>query len=762
MAEGDTAGSKRPATAPQKARVFFAVVYIAALIVLAVSMDGWPSYDAEGAWLWSGILLLVLCSALTEPYFPTPGDAVANGAAVTLAAVAFPGGAEAEKTFDVTKHALALGRGGVAVFGAVVVILGLCVIALRGPPGSARNEDSNLVFANRLLRAIGAARFAYSTVYLAATFAAFHDDTVVLAALWGFWVVAVIVRPLEWLYRYYPRDDAPAAKGSVVVTGLRNPGLVELAATKGLSLARGDVIAIDGKAIEVLDCAQGASGGWALAATTTGELPAIGRIGTIERTAARPALGYVDDGTSLQRLRFSVSARERALTSGELVSVDIEGAPVLYQVLDAEVRSSTIDRDVTNSRVLVDAARLGTWDDARKLFVRSTWLPVAGTAVRHLPATAAPLRREAIGHVPGTEFCIEADVETLVTHSAAVIGVLGSGKSTFARELVMRAIAEDIRVLVLDANPEHAEELECFLAEHPDDIAERVNTKIAGQGTQISQNKESGGSRPAFRDAIHAELTNFLDGEGRLCVLDLTKFDVTQQTSGVFSNQAGLGACTLPDLTAIVAEQAFEILKAKGRGPARLWVVLEEGHQLVPEHNAVSNKDDERAVQRTSKVFLQGRKFGFGSLVVTQRTANVSKHLVTQCNTMFCFRSHDDTTANFLKDRAGAAHITALPNLQDRLMLAFGKGIRCEDPLFIHVNDPADITPLLFPDTPDANGDHDAGSGDLDDGTTTVEVFDAWALSGDGEVEEDPGWEPDPEDWPEPESEPQPPDEEPF
>ena len=46
------------------------------------------------------------------------------------------------------------------------------------------------------------------------------------------------------------------------------------------------------------------------------------------------------------------------------------------------------------------------------------------------------------------------------------------------------------------------------------------------------------------------------------------------------------------------------------------------------------------------QIALQGRKYGIGMLVIAQRTANVSKTILTQCNTVICFQAFDETIQN--------------------------------------------------------------------------------------------------------------------
>lgn len=443
-------------------------------------------------------------------------------------------------------------------------------------------------------------------------------------------------------------------------------------------------------------------------------MPGLGDFAARGGRAPRPALGYVDTGTNLQELVFTVPAALEELTYGDLVTVNYSGTDVLYQVVGAEVRSASIEPSVHHSKVVVTGVKLGGWDTDRTRFVPTQWLPTAGSPVRRLPAVAEPLSPTAIGHVPGTAFAVAADVDVLITHGTAVFGVLGSGKSTLARELMLRAVYEGAKVLVIDACAEHAIELSDFIgpSSSPDDIAKAINikTEVALQATAADMN--AGGNRKIFAEAVTTDLRDFLGGDEHLRVYDITKFDVTKQTSWKdrTTGQVDHSACTLPEITSIISTAIFELAKQRPDGRPRIWVVLEEGHQLVPEFGSISAKDDDKAVQRTTKAFLQGRKFGLGTLVITQRTANVSKSLLTQCNTIFCFRAHDDSTSTFLRDRAGTTHVAALPNLLDRRVLAFGRGL-AEDPLFLRVNDPQGIRRAL------AEQKRVAGFHDTDDGS---------------------------------------------
>ena len=97
---------------------------------------------------------------------------------------------------------------------------------------------------------------------------------------------------------------------------------------------------------------------------------------------------------------------------------------------------------------------------------------------------------------------------------------------------------------------------------------------------------------------------------------------------------------TVAEVTRVISESSLVVCKEKGiSDTARLLIVYEEAHSLIPEWNSVANDGDKYATNGTSKVILQGRKYGLGCFVITQRTANVSKSILNQCNTNVCNES---------------------------------------------------------------------------------------------------------------------------
>jgi len=120
---------------------------------------------------------------------------------------------------------------------------------------------------------------------------------------------------------------------------------------------------------------------------------------------------------------------------------------------------------------------------------------------------------------------------------------------------------------------------------------------------------------------------------------------------------------------------------------ARCCLVFEEAHSLVPEWNSAVNDGDKAATNGTAKAILQGRKYGLGCLLITQRTANVTKSILNQCNTIFALRTFDSTGVEFLKNFVGDDYAGILNNLEDRYAVIFGKASSCKTPVIVRLNE---------------------------------------------------------------------------
>ena len=166
---------------------------------------------------------------------------------------------------------------------------------------------------------------------------------------------------------------------------------------------------------------------------------------------------------------------------------------------------------------------------------------------------------------------------------------------------------------------------------------------------------------------------------------------------------------TPTEITQAFSEVVLELAQEQGETEqARICIVYEEAHSLVPEWSSAVAEGDKAATNGTSRAILQGRKFGMGCLLITQRTANVTKTILNQCNTVFAMRTFDDTGRELLSNYIGKEYAGILPSISERHVVFFGKGSACENPVLIRLNDQNDFRAVFrlvhpvpnFPEAP--------------------------------------------------------------
>ena len=304
-----------------------------------------------------------------------------------------------------------------------------------------------------------------------------------------------------------------------------------------------------------------------------------------------------------------------------------------------------------------------------------------------------------IGHFPGTNYPVTIDPDFLVTHNCAILGILGAGKSFLTLELVERIIGESIKVICLDLTNQYAQELAPYYDREAENAAaERLKTIGAAGKNNAQRNVEEGGSIQQFAAALKEDLQTFLDPADarRLKIYNPLAFEVWRQDSKPFDNRASMASVTPTEITRIIAETTLEILHSQGMSEhARCCLVFEEAHSLIPEWNAVASEGDKTATNGTAKAILQGRKYGLGCFVITQRTANVTKSILNQCNTVFALRVFDATGMEFLKNYIGEDYSAVLSTLGDRHAVIFGRASSCRNPVLIRLNDREDFLRLF-------------------------------------------------------------------
>jgi uncharacterized protein len=106
-----------------------------------------------------------------------------------------------------------------------------------------------------------------------------------------------------------------------------------------------------------------------------------------------------------------------------------------------------------------------------------------------------------------------------------------------------------------------------------------------------------------------------------------------------------------------------------------ILVVADEAHRYIPRDEKAGFEPTIRSIARIAK---EGRKYGVSLCLVTQRPAELSETILSQCSTVFALRMNNEKDRGYVRamlpdDAAGL--MAALPTLRQREAIAVGEGV---------------------------------------------------------------------------------------
>ena len=408
-------------------------------------------------------------------------------------------------------------------------------------------------------------------------------------------------------------------------------------------------------------------------------------------------VGFIWPGSTINKIKFfsligEDLIKEKGIGEGSIIQSKIADQDVLFQIIDARTEEQGLEFKDSYGFTIATAQKLGKYDFSTNELSTVKWLPSIYCPVFLLkPEEISYDPKIFIGRLPKTNYGIPIkNINELVTHNTAILGILGIGKSCLTFELIQKIIANtSVKIFCVDITNQYSKELSKYIqpqfiqVEISEESREELR-KNNPNGTE--KNPESWGNEKLYREKIDAELKLFIESEKRILLLNPDWHTVSK--AGSAFNIQHKTDLTVAEKTRIISERLF--LKAKEKGEttdARFQIIFEEAHSLVPEWNSVANDGDKSATNGTAKVILQGRKYGLGSMVITQRTANISKSILNQCNTIFALRVFDDTGKQFLENYIGSDYSNLLPTLEERHAVVIGKALKLKQPVIIELND---------------------------------------------------------------------------
>lgn len=643
-------------------RLIFMLLSFLVLLVVTACFVANLSSVVQQFWFAAGVLLLILLSLVDQPFFSKDANVFVNGV-----------------TGWVSLSVLAPAQRGLIwwAFFWVTAYLIISSYVLMWLRSKALAEEPKVVrLLSRVNRELGRPECIFSAFFLwgaALQFGVGSSEFNVLGAYWTIFTIlnipALAAALSDWAEKRLPTADMSRAP----VMSIVEPGVVDVAVASGalpplngcravLHSEHGEVAVgtvVDDRSVAGRRIARIAitstTDAWSRLAERNGFVPYV----TFDHASERNVelIGFVDARSTIETLCIRVSPG-CPLRQGSLLRVDgWAGGPDYYQIVDGEVATRDIGEGDSVYDVKVDAGQVGRWNDDNATFDTVSWVARPGTAVHRYASTgqqrSIPATSTRIGVVPDSDFPVHVETSDLVTHNGAILGITGSGKTHLAIHLIRSMLSRGIRVLVLDPSRQY---FGLLTTEQPTAISNASQLDAWLQTTSLLGIHQFGGTAPPAQTTA-----------------DFTRraFDSVSQ----ISLQPGVDE------------------------PARFCIVLEEAHALIPEWNQGA-QSDQPFVNQTARIILQGRKYGLGFLVVTQRTANVTKTILNQCNTIFALRTFDQTGLDFLRNYMGDKFARALSVIPPFHAVVVGKSSSALRPVICCLDDfvqPASSPPTAPP-----------------------------------------------------------------
>ncbi|NOZ89493.1 MAG: ATP-binding protein [Crenarchaeota archaeon] len=438
-------------------------------------------------------------------------------------------------------------------------------------------------------------------------------------------------------------------------------------------------------------------------------------------------LGYVVDGATPTSARF-VSTRPPPV--GDYVVIEAGGDYVLGMVRSVGTRSLTLSSlPGVYDPVVVEklSAEAGAGDvffecSARLLATLSGGSPrlppLPGARVYRAPsgllarlfggAEGRSVRVGVLATRPDVE--VRVDVNTMVTRHTAILAVTGAGKSNtvavvadrlvrgynatllifdFHGEYVGSSIGGGVNVIEPRLNPRHlsiSELMTLLGVEHRFYHQERVLRKAL-------EKVESDVFQGSFIDGLRAALEGSArqkGDEGRAAVALLNKLDSLLERYGDILDDTAVdpvsglepGRANVLDLSRVDEDAADVIvshvlrillwerklykLRGSSRVPFPVLVVLEEAHILAP------RDEDTLSKYWLARVAREGRKFGLGLMLVSQRPKGLDQDILSQANNMIVMRLVEPTDQRYVQAASEALSEDLLEHLPS---LATGEAV---------------------------------------------------------------------------------------
>lgn len=679
------------------------LIFLGISLMLLIGVGRFVTYDFDfllnDFWFTSGFLLLILLSLIDQPHFSKDSSIFINAVTAGISLLLVP---EENRNWVFWLFL------GTTLY---LAISSYVLMWLRNNP--LPQENKWIQFFSRINREIGKPQTLFSAFFLWGALNQFGLESEGFNALLLYWVIFMILNVpsialvINRLFENKETKQQENALGSILGVQSKNTFLVKLFSDRKETIKLFDFVEFiysidDSRQIRkgiILDTYLLNEQQW-IKVLTTSEInkifdgkpifdehsdDVIYKISDVpENEYLDTFVGIVTENSSIRKIKFIYNSKA-AVEDGQLLEVRVKEAVVYYQIVEGTTRIEQLENKNETGLIVGEAIQLGTWNHDEVRFEQFGWVPEINSPVyisSKIQEVEISETEFQIGHIPNTNFPVIINKELSLTHHTAVLGVTGTGKSIFARNLIREHLKDKtIKVICIDFTGEYKGKFADLspakiVSEEKDNelykTFEWVSNELEKFGNQ--QNKEKLKDADDFiRKTLGDALQEFLKNpDSKLSIFELP--DVSNTAS-------------ILEYTRQLFKALFALAKSERCFGHKVCIVLEEAHTVIPEWNfvGIADKSSQSLLNSIAQIALQGRKYDVGLLVIAQRTANVSKTVLTQCNTIISFQEFDKTSSEFLANYFGQGIANSLPNLKFRQAIAAGKALKSNVPMIFEV-----------------------------------------------------------------------------
>lgn len=667
---------------------------VAYVVFLAATGQFLPTGGLESAWLVSAISLWFL-ALLSTPWFVPPRDAIigAVGASLILAIMDF----SAVQLFSTQLDHV---RWGALSFSCIVLFFAVVALVLHD-----KDQRSPLGrFAYKMTGILGRSEILFSAPAIISIMAHYQFSFEKMSWLILYWILIVIGKPVEGLISatvHLLKDADKLNKQPTVGSIVRvdHPDIMRVNLNSAdvwqqnrlftaslpdgsqryvvslFSQTQGSDVIGTGLCVETL--AEPIQLPMGMVCASHNEEKVAKFLEALSGAKDSKMVGFVVEGSAIGALRFEIS-NQSELHEGDVIFARVNDQDIFYQIIGAETHEENFDQNPRGTHIVM-ASQLGIYSSEHG-FTKFTWLPSMNS-----PLFSASSRQFAdpkigegefeIGKVPSTNVQAVATIDELVEYHTAVLGVTGTGKTELALDIVRQAVKKGTKVFCVDFTGDYRERLKelnpIFLSPtsaQATDLEDKLFAVETGSYGAPNEKKILQQGIDALRAGAKAQVDRFLRSDDCLGIFELAEIANTKATLR---------------LTELYLSTIMRWAQ-ENRRKQQILIVLEEAHTIVPEAYGVGfDTSTQFVVSRIGQIALQGRKYGVGLMVISQRTALVSKTILSQCNTFLTHSLIDQTSLKFLESVYSSQHTKLIPNLGRFEFLAFGKAIKAERPIVL-------------------------------------------------------------------------------